>query len=383
MTKQKLFLWMCLLILLTTPVLAQVKTEKIQQTMLASFVARYNYALANVDTTRHELLLGHDNTALSRFTLSATQKIRRVEFSLYKLQKEPISKYILPRRVYQYMTFDSKELDNSNIAYAEVEFYVPESWLHSNSVRAEQLIMFTYDEDASKWVEQDTILKKHENSKQYYTVTLSHGIGNFAIGILEPYEIEERRLANRQKVASEKKNATNKSLVPVSPAETEDNQPSFEMPLVTESQNNNIGMIFYAIIAGVAFLAICMTMLFYFMQNKKESGNQVYSDLHVIKDNMKRLKRDINHKSYFSGTVLKADHILKRLEEHLTTGDKNTEKSAIHATKVLQKEVNNLTPKVLKRFVEYQKNQGLTDNQIEDVLANVGFSSDDIKRVSG
>src|SRR5690606_17003302 len=82
---------------------------------------RFSYVIG--ENTR-SIAFAHDDTAAESIT--STTFLPVGEITVYKLNSEPLGRYILPRRVYQYFTISAS---NWNIAGAQLEFSVQQQWL--------------------------------------------------------------------------------------------------------------------------------------------------------------------------------------------------------------------------------------------------------------
>ncbi|MFW5746163.1 MAG: hypothetical protein ACOCWQ_01280, partial [Nanoarchaeota archaeon] len=123
MTHSKKGIWLLLFVsVILSVVCSSVHAEiSVSQPLYADFISRYVYTFSELDTSLRSMNLVYDDTAFTNLKLRATRPLGRTELTIYKLSNEPLSQYVLPRRVYQYITLESKNLDASLIQHAEVE----------------------------------------------------------------------------------------------------------------------------------------------------------------------------------------------------------------------------------------------------------------------
>lgn len=366
-------LWAVLLLFLTPSVIAATAGRDVAQPFFAASTARYSYAIPDAGTQRHMLNLNYDDTAFSRFTFAATQAIGRAEVTVYKLQGEPLQKFVLPRRVYQYVTLESDALDG-RLQYGEIDFVVSKAYLEGNNLKPDQMALF-YN-DGSGWEELETLVLSASAQQQQYRALLSGGLGNFAVGILERYEISAREAAAQ--AAMEQEPAADTMADDKEPMMTQDiDEPMQEQPVplapVTEGMLDGT-LVLYAIIGSVALVAILGVSGFYAWQRRpRKNNNQKHlDDVERIMAKVGELKKSVDTPS-ISDEVDSVHHMLEAIESTKHGAGDN-------AVGELANHIDDLAPRVLNRFVTHQRKRGLSDEQIQIMLRQTGFDDRSIQQ---
>jgi PGF-pre-PGF domain-containing protein len=380
----RILIMLVMVLMVATSIHAQAGSSSVKQPMFSAFISRFTYSLDDVGTRRQTISLNYDDTAFSSFTFSTTRQVGSVDFTLYKLQQEPLSKYVLPRRVYQYVTFDAEQLDQSLIMYADLHFRIPVSWLSTNNVRPEQIALFYYDPAKGGWQEQQIVSFAKESTHYKFISDLSGGIGNFAIGIIESFELEARTRDSAAVAAAESESAKNTTTPPshettsqTAPAETIQEPPQEQQPQVIIQDQGFAGMFSYILVGGIALFLILALVGFYVVQHMQRPKDTLSDDISSIQNNLHNLKKDINHNAHLSHSILSAEDILTKIEHKMSKGESGT---VTKTAEELEREVSMLTPKVIERFVQYQRHKGVDDHQIMAMLIDNGFEMEDIRK---
>ncbi|MFW5746751.1 MAG: hypothetical protein ACOCWQ_04355, partial [Nanoarchaeota archaeon] len=280
----------------------------------------------------------------------------------------------------------------------------PTSWLESNGLKAGQLVLFHFDEESKEWKEKETIVLPPQDGHQPYKAIITDGIGNFAIGILEPFEFENRMLSAQALRAAEPRqpqqvqDSQPDQQVPGSapghptqeeqPATREEDAPAnspspqYEMPEAVRSAPPSLppwimDAVMGIIIGSVALLALLL--LIRAMQLRKSHRHDPLKDeFSRIQHSVENLKKDVHDKHHLSYAVMDAENVLSAIEEKMDAR-RSIPKKYTKTLHTLQHQVEELSPRIIRRFFSYQRKKGYRDEQIYEMLHQNGFDDTSIR----
>ena len=112
---------------------------------------------------------------------NAPYRIGTLTLTHYKLSQEPISKFSLAKRTYEYVTLESNTtILQSDGVTGKISFHVDKSWLDSVSGKPEQISLYFFDGD--NWKQLDTKFAKTSGGLYEYDA-YTFSFGYFAIAL--------------------------------------------------------------------------------------------------------------------------------------------------------------------------------------------------------
>ena len=186
--------------------------------------------------------------SLTEVTFKVKSESNNVQLRVESLKDNPLGS-APASKVYQYVQIVKTNLANTDIETANIKFKVPKSWLSSNGIRENNIVLYRYD---SAWTQLSTKVVSTDAVNIYYEAT-TPGFSTFAVGIKSEEQEEEIPTTTTTTTLPSKTDVT-----PEIPEETP------LTPVKKEKGNNG------AIIAIVAVVAILSALLLYLKSKKKK-----------------------------------------------------------------------------------------------------------------
>lgn len=344
-----------LIVLLCMFPLVLASVEWVHQPAFAQGQARYQYVVGDIGQLVRVIDLHHDPSAARQLSISAPVRYEDVHLTVYRLHGEPIARFVLPRRVFEYFTIDSRQVDGG--VSGSLRFEVPVDWLDSNRVHVSQIVLYWYDTATQRWVELPTVSGGVSNGKQVYDAVVK-GLGNFAVGVLENHEV------NRRIVEQERKELENVSLVlPIQPREELVSNESYAF-IQQEQSSVDIGV--FLIIGGIGGLVFLLVVWFVVRRRPGTPSG----DIDQITQSIRALRAQVDEHPVHD-MVHTTHQTLEQIERRVMASGDDT--SARAALREFERHLEQLSPKVINQFVSKQRDRGVDDSHIGALLIDAGF----------
>ncbi|HLP79952.1 MAG TPA: PGF-pre-PGF domain-containing protein [Acidobacteriota bacterium] len=140
----------------------------------------YSFVIRETDEPVVTLNLTVSDIAFTKIMTNVASKVGTTVITYYKLSREPISKFSLAKKTYQYVTLESNNTFSSSSGVSTtIYFTVSSEWMSTVGANPEDIYLYLYDE---QWVSLPTTFVSRDSSGYTYRAT-SKNLGNFAIAM--------------------------------------------------------------------------------------------------------------------------------------------------------------------------------------------------------
>jgi len=338
-------------------------------TMSFSNSTTFNVTTSASTKSSHELgtisststvTISNGNIPVTRLDLAVSEEETNAKVDLELLSSKPSSVSQPKKSVYKYIKIDKTNMDS--LSSADIVFKVPKSWISANSVSEDDITLLRYESD---WTELSTKKISADSSSVTYSAA-SPGFSYFAISIKE----------------SAVKTTDDSSSDQTTNTATGDDakEPTEETPEeIIEDASQKSNLLWY-IIGGALLLGVIGGSFVFIKKGKSkknipiEKTEDLSETQKLIKENMEKGASKDEIIEIFVKNGWKKEDIEKVVDEI-----KVEESKQVKETVVEEKEVSDsVETNDLSTFVETAKSQGLSDEQIAQMLTEQGWSEEDI-----
>ncbi len=233
------------------------------------------------------------NMTFRAFSVDVKKDVRNVKLSVLESNSTPPFEKVLPSNssVFKYAKVDFfyQEINPSRggdevVNYVKIRFTVDQNWLEEEGIDAENIALFRYNEEGSKWEQLPTSLSEEGILINTYEAA-SAGFSYFAIarqrGVEEDVSQAVEDLDTEEPEENEQQTTNNNSVS------------TTESPQKGEEKNEENKTEWYWYVLG-AFGLLMLLLFGYYGAVSMDTGGQELEDVEAVKGHMKRLEKFVD-----------------------------------------------------------------------------------------